>query len=74
MLNQFFPNLIGLQASFRRLEVFIKKSNLIKTILPSGDVPTDKIRVRLLKGFTLRFYVKTFEHVDTYHSFYKNIA
>jgi hypothetical protein len=34
-------------------------------MLPSGDIPKTKNRARLLKGFTLGFNDKTFEHVDT---------
>ena len=65
MLNQFQPNVIRLQASLRRLEVFIKKKLTFQNHLPSGDIPKTKNRARLLKGFTLMCYVKTFEHVDT---------
>jgi hypothetical protein len=65
MLNQFYPNLIRLQASLRRLEVFIKKSNLSNTCCLQAIFPRPKNRARLLKGFTLGFNDKTFEHVDT---------
>ncbi len=43
MLNQFYPNLIRLQASLRRLEVFIKKSNLSNTCCLQAIFPRPKI-------------------------------